>query len=132
MLANIYRVIGPGPLRKRIVPIMFGTTFREDAHGRDVIEEWLTMLTKNSKAGMRRAVLGVTERLPVTDEIGGIRARTLVAVGAEDVATVPEKAEAIAAGIDGAKLEIGPEAGHSSTIEQPEVLTRLIREHLAG
>ena len=90
------------------------------------------MLKKNNKAGMRRAVLGVTERLPVADEIGDIRARTLVAVGADDVATVPAKAEAIAAGIDGAKLEIVPDAGHSSTIEQPEVLTRLIREHLAG
>ena len=81
---------------------------------------------------MRRAVLGVTERLPVVDEIGGIRARTLVAVGADDVATVPAKSEAIAAAIDGAKLEIVPDAGHSSTIEQPEALTRLIREHLAG
>jgi pimeloyl-ACP methyl ester carboxylesterase len=132
MLANVYRITGPGPLRKQIVPIMFGPTFREHSHGQAVIDQWLGQVRKNSKAGMRRAVLGVTERLPVADEIGGIRARTLVAVGADDVATVPAKAEAIAAAIDGAKLEIVPDAGHSSTIEQPEVLTRLIREHLAG
>jgi 3-oxoadipate enol-lactonase len=132
LLANIYRLTGPGPIRKQIVPIMFGPTFREDPQGKAVIDEWLSMLKKSDKAGMRRAVLGITERLPVTDEIGGIRARTLVAVGADDVATVPAKAEAIAATIDGAKLEIVPEAGHSSTLEQPEVLTRLIREHLEG
>jgi pimeloyl-ACP methyl ester carboxylesterase len=132
LLANVYRFIGPGPIRKQIVPIMFGPTFREDPEGRAVIDEWLTMLKKNDKAGIRRAVLGITERLPVEDEIGGIRARTLVAVGADDVATVPAKAEAIATGIDGAKLEIVPDAGHSSTIEQPEALTRLIREHLLG
>jgi 3-oxoadipate enol-lactonase len=132
MLANIYRLIGPGPIRKQIVPIMFGPTFREDPVGQAVIGQWMTQLKTNNKAGIRRAVLGISDRLPVTDEIGGIRARTLVAVGADDVATVPAKSEAIAAGIDGAKLEIVPEAGHSSTIEQPDVLTRLIREHLAG
>lgn len=132
LLASIYRLTGPGPLRKQVVPIMFGPTFREDPAGQAVIEQWLTMLKQNSKAGMRRAVLGVTERLPVTDEIGGISARTLVAVGADDVATVPARSEEIAAAIDGAKLEIVPDAGHSSTVEQPEVLTRLIREHLSG
>ena len=132
MLANIYRLTGPGPIRKQIEPIMFGPTFREHSHGKTVIEQWLGQLKKNSKAGMRRAVLGITERLPVADEIGSIRARTLVAVGADDVATVPAKSEAIAEGIDGAKLEIVPDAGHSSTIEQPEAMTRLIRDHLAG
>lgn len=132
LLANIYRLTGPVPLRRQVVPIMFSPTFLEDSHGQAVIDQWLGQLRKNNKAGMRRAVLGVTERLPVADEIAGIRARTLVAVGADDVATVPAKAEAIAAAIDGAKLEIVPDAGHSSTIEQPEVLTRLIREHLAG
>ena len=132
MLANVYRFIGPGPIRKQIVPIMFGPTFRDDPSGQAAIDRWLTLLKKNNKAGIRRAVLGVTERPPVVDEIGGIRTRTLVAVGADDVATVPAKSEAIAAGIDGAKLEIVPDAGHSSTIEQPEVLTRLIREHISG
>ena len=131
-LANIYRFVGPGPIRKQIIPIMFGPTFREDPRGQAVIAEWLAILKKNSKAGMRLAVLGITERLPVVDEIGNISARTLVAVGADDVATVPAKSEAIAASIDGAKLEIVPDAGHSSTIEQPEALTRLIREHLSA
>ena len=132
MLANIYWLTGPRPLRKQIVPIMFGPTFRNGPAGQAVIDQWLGQLKKNDKAGIRRAVFGITERLPVADEIGAIRARTLVAVGADDVATVPAKAEAIAADIDGATLEIVPDAGHSSTIEQPEALTRLIREHLAG
>lgn len=132
MLANIYRVTGPGPLRKQVEPIMFGPTFRGDPPGRAAIDRWHAMLKRNSKAGIRRAVLGVTDRRPVTDELGGIRARTIVVVGADDVATPPVKAEAVAAGIEGAKLEIVPDAGHSSTIEQPEILTRLIREHVSG
>jgi 3-oxoadipate enol-lactonase len=132
MLANVFRIVGPGPIRKQIEPIMFGPTFRDDPAGRVVIDEWLTMLKKSNRAGMRRAVLGITERLPVEHELGGIRARTLVAVGADDVATVPAKSEAVVAAIDGAKLEIVPNAGHSSTLEQPAELTRLIREHLAA
>ena len=132
MLANVYRITGPGPIRKQVVPIMFGPTFREERVGKAVIEQWLTQLKTNNKAGIRRAVLGVTDRLPVADEIGRIRARTIVIVGADDVATMPVKSEAIAAGIDGAKLEVVPDAGHSSTLERPDVLTRLIREHLAG
>lgn len=132
LLANLYRFVGIRPLRGRVEPIMFGPTFRNDPAGQAVIEEFLAQLRRNSKSGIRRAVLGVTERLPIADEIGNIRARTIVVVGADDVATPPNKSEAIAAGIDGAKLEIVPDAGHSSTLEQPAVLTRVIREHLSA
>jgi 3-oxoadipate enol-lactonase len=132
LLANIYRVVGPGPLRRQVEPLMFGPTIRNDPAGRAVLDEWHGHLKRTSRAGIRRAVLGIVERLPVADELGGIRARTLVAVGADDIAQEPYKSEALAAAIEGAKLEIVPDAGHSSTVEQPEVLTRLIREHLAG
>lgn len=132
LLANIYRVVGPGPLRSRIEPLMFGPTLRNDPAGQAVLDEWFGRLKRVSRAGIRRAVLGVVERLPITDELGDIRARTLVAVGADDVSQEPYKSEALAAAIEGAKFEIVPDAGHSSTVEQPEVLIRLIREHLAG
>jgi pimeloyl-ACP methyl ester carboxylesterase len=132
LLANVYRLVGPRPLRRLIEPLMFGPTIRNDPAGRTVLDEWLGQLKKSNSAGIRRAVLGVVERLPVADELGGIRVRTLVAVGADDVSQEPDKSEALATAIDGAKLEIIPDAGHSSTIEQPEILTRLIREHLSG
>jgi pimeloyl-ACP methyl ester carboxylesterase len=41
------------------------------------------------------------------------------------------KAEAIAAAIPGARLEVVPDAGHSSTVEQPEAVTRLMESFLA-
>ena len=131
-LANIFRFVGPGPLRKQVEPIMFGPTFRGDPAGRRVIDEFIRQLKEPKRIGIKRAVLGITDRLRVADEIGGIRARTVVIVGADDVATPPHQSEAIASAIDGAKLEVVPDAGHSSTLEQPEVLTRLIREHLGG
>ena len=33
LLANVYLVVGPGPLRRQIEPIMFGPTIRDDAAG---------------------------------------------------------------------------------------------------
>jgi pimeloyl-ACP methyl ester carboxylesterase len=132
LLANIYRLVGMRPVRGQVEPLMFGPSTRSDPRGRARIDEFNSRLKKVNRAGMKRAIYGVFERPPIADEIGGIRARTLVAVGADDASTPPAKSEAIAASIDGAKLEIIPDAGHSSTVEQPEVLTRLIREHISG
>ncbi len=132
LLANVYRLVGIKPVRGQVEPIMFGEPFRDASTGRHKIEEWIGSLRKVNRAGMRRAILGVTDRLPIADELGSITAPTLVVVGADDVATEPAKAEAIALAIDGAKLEVVADAGHSSTIEQPEAITRLIRAHVAG
>ena len=53
-----------------------------------------------------RAVAGVIEREGVLHELGRIRAPTLVIVGEEDTATVPAKAEQIAAAIPNARLVV--------------------------
>ena len=68
---------------------------------------------------MWRAVNGVIERHAVYDELAAITVPTLVAVGDEDVATVPAKAERIHAAIRGSTLVRIPRAGHSSSVEQP-------------
>ena len=79
-----------------------------------------------------RAVNGVLERDGVYDEIAGIKLPTLVVVGEEDRATVPAKAERIAAQIPGAKLVRIPRAGHTSSVEQPEAVSDSIERFLAG
>jgi pimeloyl-ACP methyl ester carboxylesterase len=57
---------------------------------------------------------------------------TLVVVGDEDLATPRAKAERMTAAIAGARLEIVPGAGHSSTVEQPTSVTRIIEAFLAS
>ena len=79
---------------------------------------------------MRKAVLAVANREPIYAEIDRITVPTLVIVGADDVPTPVEKARRIAARIPGARLEIVPDAGHSSTVEQPEAITKLLRDFL--
>lgn len=132
LLANVYRFVGIGPVRGQAEPLLFSSVSLSDPAFRARVDEWIGWLKEVDRAGIRRALRGVVERLSVADELGRIKARTLVVVGAEDVSTPPERGEAIAAGIDGARLETLPDCGHSSTIEQPDVVTELLRKHLVG
>lgn len=130
-LSLIYRVAGIAPVRRPVEKIMFGPTFRADPGSKEIVDEWVGMLSRCDREGMRRAIMGVVTRKGVTDEIGSIKAPTLVAVGEHDAATVPAKAERIAQLVPGARLEIIKESGHSSTIEQPAAVTELIVSFVA-
>jgi 3-oxoadipate enol-lactonase len=63
-------------------------------------------------------------------ELIGVAAPTLVVVGAEDPATPPEQAEAIAEGIPGARLVVIPGAAHLVNVEQPDAFNRSVLDHL--
>jgi len=57
---------------------------------------------------------------------------TLVFVGEEDRAQPVPRSEEIVHGISGSRLEIIPGAGHLSSLEQPELVTRAVLDFLAG
>jgi pimeloyl-ACP methyl ester carboxylesterase len=130
LLAAVYRVVGMRPVAGQVNPIMFGPTFRAAPAGKPVIEEFLTRLGRCDRAGVRKAVLAVANRQPIYDEIDRITVPTLVIVGADDVPTPVEKARRVAARIPNARLEIVPDAGHSSTVEQPDAITKLLVDFL--
>jgi len=130
LLAKVYRVFGMGLVRSQVLPIMFGKTYLASADGKVGVKEFLQSLAEVKRAGMVTAILGVTDRAPIFDELAKIHLPTLVVVGAEDVATPVAKSEVIAGAIAGARLEIVPESGHSSTVEQPERLSVLIEEFI--
>jgi pimeloyl-ACP methyl ester carboxylesterase len=131
-LANLYRYVGIAPVRRSVEKVMFAPTFRKDPAKRAIIDDWVSQLAELDRDGIRKAVLGVANRRGVADEIGSITAPTLVIVGADDVPTPVKRSRRIAELIRGARLEIVPYCGHSSTIEQPEAVTGLIRPFLAG
>jgi len=129
-LAAVYRLTGIPPLRNKVLPLMFGPVFLADPGNAAVIAEWERRLGRCRRAGISRAVRGVADRAGVDAEIGSITAPTLVLVGADDAATPVAKSQAIAAKIPGARLEVIPDCGHSSTREQPHAVTGLIRGFL--
>jgi pimeloyl-ACP methyl ester carboxylesterase len=131
LLANIFRLVGIGPVRNQTMKLMFGPTFLADPNSEPIIAEWVRRLAQCDRGAIRQAVMGVANRNGVLGEIGAITAPTLVVVGDHDAATPPERSRTIAGAIPGARLEIVANSGHSSTVEQPAALTSLIQSFLA-
>jgi pimeloyl-ACP methyl ester carboxylesterase len=129
-MAAIYRYAGMRPLEKAVIKIMFGPTFRDDPTNRPVIDEFIQRLGRCDRAGMRHAIVAVATRKPVYPELDRITVPTQVITGADDTPTPPAKGRRIADRIPGARLAIVPQCGHSSTVEQPETITRLIGEFI--
>lgn len=124
-LALMARVFGANAfIRKQVAPLMFGATFR--AASPEVVEAWMQQIATLDRSGLYRAVTMVMSR-PAVPRLGDIRAPTFVIAGDEDAAIPVNRMERIAAAIPNAELRILPRTGHISTVEQPEVTTKLLR-----
>lgn len=122
------RLVGLRPLTGQVMPILFGRTTMEERQ--DLVALWRDRVAGLSRRGATRAVVGVIERDGVADELPRVRVPTLVIVGEEDTATVPEKSRRIRDGIERAELVTVPRAGHMSSIEAPEAVTRALEDFL--
>jgi pimeloyl-ACP methyl ester carboxylesterase len=129
-LAFVGRWLGFRPVVDRVMNIMFGRSFLEDPARAAVREHWRQHLLSLDRRGTYRAAHGVIDRDGVYQRISGIATPTLIMVGEEDVATVPEKSERMQHVIPGARLVRIPGAGHSASIEQPERVTDAVRSFL--
>lgn len=123
------RWLGPWAVTKPVMRIMFGRTFLESQERAAERAEWGARL-KGLKRDIWRAVNGVIRRKGVYEELGRVQTPTLVLVGQEDVATVPAKAERIHGAIAGSKLVKLPRGGHTSTVEEPELLNAALEDFL--
>jgi len=135
LLGGVVRLLGTLGMRlvmPRVMRIMFGRTFLEDPAREAERRLWRERGMANRRRGIVRALDGVIERKPVYDELGKIAVPTLVMVGDEDVATVPAKAERLHAAIRGSRLVVIPGAGHTSSVEQPEVVNAALEGFLAS
>jgi pimeloyl-ACP methyl ester carboxylesterase len=130
-LAFIGRWFGFRPVIKPLMNIMFGQTFLADPAREELRDHWKKHLMSLDKVGTSRAAHGVIDRDGVYEQLGRIETPTLILVGDEDVATVPAKAERMQQAIRGSRLVIIPGAGHSSSIEQPALVTRAIEDFLS-
>jgi 3-oxoadipate enol-lactonase len=95
----------------------------------DIATRLRDMIAATPDAGYA-ACCAVIEHMDLTGGLAGISAPTLVIAGAQDPATPPEHAERIVAAVPDSRLEVLDPAAHLANVEQPETVTRLIREHL--
>lgn len=130
MLTWATRLLGPRVTRGKVAPIMLGKTILADKARQADLARFTDLMSR--RRDIWRAVNGVVDRGGVHDELARITAPTLVMVGEEDVATPRPKAERIAGAITGARLVTIPRAGHSSTVEEPELVTAAIEQFLQG
>ena len=118
-----------GLLADRVLPIMVGDAVLEKAEHAALRERLKRGLMENRRS-IYKAVRGVLEREAVVDELANIRAPTLVLHGTQDHAIARERAELLKTHIAGARWEDIPEAGHTSTLENPEAVTAAISQFL--
>ncbi len=117
------------PVAEKVMHIMFAASWLSNPLNSEKVEFWKKEL-KTNKRSICGPVEGVIYRKGVEDELSGISCPTMVIVGDEDVATKPEKSKFIQMGIPKSVLHRIPGAGHSSTIEKPKEINRLIGDWL--
>jgi pimeloyl-ACP methyl ester carboxylesterase len=66
----------------------------------------------------------------VLDRLGEIDVPVLAVHGEEDTAIDPTRAETVAQGVPDGRLELIPEAGHSSNLENPDPVNAELRAFL--
>lgn len=128
-LGNAVIAAGWAAVAEPVAGILFAAPYLSDPARKAAVIEKLSSNQQEAIAG--RALRAVTGRTNLLPRLGTITVPTTVIVGELDSATTPDKAEAIAAAIPGAKLVKVPQAGHHSPLENPEVVTAALREHLA-
>jgi pimeloyl-ACP methyl ester carboxylesterase len=129
-LAFIGRWLGFRLVVNKLMNIMFSQSFLNDPAKQKIREKWKNHLLGLNKKGTSRAAHGVIDREGVYGQLDKVLLPTLIIVGDEDVATVPKKSQRMHQAIHGSKLVIIPRAGHSSSIEEPEAVTRAIEDFL--
>jgi len=121
--------MGWGPVAEPVANILFGAPYLSDPARKAAVIEKLSANSPEAVGG--RALRAVTNRVDVLDRLGVIAVPATVIVGELDIATPPDRAEAIANAIPGAKLVRIPAAGHHAPLENPDAVTAALREHLA-
>jgi 3-oxoadipate enol-lactonase len=126
LLNGIVKWLGVIPtVAGSVMKIMFAQSWLENPKNMDAYKKWVKELQSNKKS-ITKSVEAVIYRKGIEEEIRKIKCPTMIVVGDEDVATKPEKAKFIQMSIPNSILHMVPGAGHSSAIEKPDEINRLI------
>jgi len=121
---------GSGAAADAFLPKLLGaTTVRERP---ELVASVRERILEAPPAAIADALHGLAARADSRPALAELKLKTLVLVGAEDGITPPAEAEAMAAAIRGARLEIVPRAGHLASLEQPDAVNAALRALVAG
>ena len=127
MLATV-RDKGSAGVADGMLPKLLGPSSRQE---RPELETHVrAMIERSSSAAIGAAVQALMDRADSTALLPSIAVPALVLCGDEDELTPPADAEALTAGIPGARLVLLPGAGHLSNLEAPEPFSRAVHDFL--
>jgi pimeloyl-ACP methyl ester carboxylesterase len=118
---------GTKKAQEALLPVLIHKASLTDKTLVDIV---LQMGVDTGTDAFKRQQMALMQRSDNRPLLPGIKCPTLVIVGREDALTPLALAEEIAAGIPGARLEIIPDCGHLSTLEQPDAVNRAMRAWL--
>lgn len=130
VMVAIARRFGLRVLVPAVMPIMFGRTFLRDRARSAERDRLAAELAALAFPRVLPALESVVGRQPLEERLGQVRVPTLVLHGEEDRAIVLGRARRAAQGIDGARLVVLPRAGHTSSLEEPDAVTRELARFL--
>lgn len=123
------RLFGMGPLLAPVSRLMFGATTLRTR--RELVAEWKGRFAALHVPSVLRFLDALVGRDSLLPRLGEIRVPVLVLVGEEDRSLPVACSQQIHRGIPGSGLEVIPEAGHLSALEQPEAVTRAMTDFLS-
>ena len=129
MMGLVARTFGIRPLLPSILPLMFGATTRRERA--NLVDEWRSRIAAADVPSMLHTLDALMARESLLPRLPTIDLPALVMVGDEDAALPPENAQAIAAHLPQATLDIVPKAGHLTTLERPEVVNEAMTAFLS-
>jgi 3-oxoadipate enol-lactonase len=128
-VAQTARDKGMEPIADAMVPSILAQGTLDERP--ETVARVRAMITGTRTETVIGALAGMATRRDATADLAGINVPTLVVVGEHDGLTPPAVARSLADRIPGAALEVIPDAGHVSNLENAEAFNRALAAFLA-
>ncbi len=119
---------GTEPFFESMIPRLLGKTTRETRP--DLVDGAMRMLRKMSPEDVAQVQRGMAARPDSVETLKTINVPTLLITGDEDILTGVNEAQLMQQHIQGSQLRVIPRAGHYAPWEQPEGVSKLLRQFL--
>ena len=130
ILIWIAKYFGIGILANKVMSMFFAPKFLKDKNKVQLRNTWKQHYLANDQAGILRVIKAVVFRKSITPTLDTINQPAIIMVGEKDILTDYNKAKILHQHIKHSELKIIPNAGHMSTVEEPDVVNQFICEFL--
>ena len=120
---------GPGFLATDVTPRLVSKETQQNRP--EVVASLQDVIQRSQPEGVAAALRGMAARPDATDWLPMIEVPTLLISGTDDLISPPREMNAIAEKMPNAKFVEIPNAGHMTTVENPEAVNAAIRQFLA-